>query len=85
MGRKIVLNWIKAHVGIEGNEKADQLAKEGGEGGIPSIPPFPKSELKNRVNELIYKKWEKSWLDYNGARMSKKITVSLTLCWQRKC
>ena len=39
-GRKIILNWIKAHVGIEGNEKADELAKQGGVDGIAAIPPF---------------------------------------------
>ena len=71
VGRKIVLNWIKAQVGIEGNVKADELAKEGGQNGTPSIPPFPKSELKNRVKDLIYKKWENAWLDYSDARMAK--------------
>ena len=28
-GRHIVLNWTPAHVGIAGNEKADELAKAG--------------------------------------------------------
>ena len=28
-GRHITLNWTKAHVGVEGNEKADELAKAG--------------------------------------------------------
>ena len=70
-GRKIILNWIKAHDGTEGNEKADLLAKEGGEHGIACNPPFPKSELKNRVHELIYTRWEKDWMSYKDARMAK--------------
>ena len=28
-GRRVVLQWIPAHCGISGNEKADELAKRG--------------------------------------------------------
>ena len=46
-------------MGIAGNQMADELTKEGGGTGHPCPTPFPKSELKNRVNELINAKWEK--------------------------
>ena len=69
--RFISLNWTRAHVGTEGNECADQKAKEGGKTGIQSMIMVPTAELKSRVEELVYKRWELQWSEYNGARMAK--------------
>ncbi|GBM75932.1 hypothetical protein AVEN_155438-1 [Araneus ventricosus] len=45
---RIRLDWVKAHIGIKGNEIADTLAKEATTDGIPASLPFPKSFLKKQ-------------------------------------
>ena len=45
---KIEIKWVKAHIGIEGNEKADQLAKEGCTNTeTPNELPIPSCSVKS--------------------------------------
>ena len=60
-------------MGIAGNQMADELTKEGGGTGHPCPTPFPKSELKNRVNELINAKWEKTLDGVQGRKNVKNV------------
>ena len=69
--RTIVLNWTKAHVGVEGNEKADRLAKSGALGCNRVEVGLPPQELKNRISEYFYSQWKREFQDYGGARMGK--------------
>ena len=64
-GKKISLFWIKAHAGHEGNEKADELAKQGSKTGhqIHISPPF--SWVKRYLKTQYHKKWAchcKAWI-----------------------
>jgi ribonuclease HI len=58
---QVSLRWAPGHMEIEGNEKADELAKKGCEEDAPETPPtlsFAKRQLK-LSNRAVYSKWWK--------------------------
>ena len=57
----ISLVWIPAHVGIWGNEKADQLAKAALSRGARSKFNISWSDLKPKVNKYIKERWQAEW------------------------
>ena len=55
---------MKAHVNIQGNEEADQAAKEGASGGqhIKTVSTYtPWSQIKATVDEMINAEWASRW------------------------
>ena len=69
----IHLRWVKAHVGIHGNEIADFLAKKGsslGDGPTDEIL-IPKAKQKLEINDYFQSKWSKAWKFYDQARQTK--------------
>ena len=70
--KRVELCWIKAHIGHEGNERADQLAREASKNSViqintPQSWAFYKTELK----QAIYLEWEQRWYNDNAYRMTK--------------
>ncbi|GBM99385.1 Dynein heavy chain 7, axonemal [Araneus ventricosus] len=66
------LSWVKAHVGIQGNELADQQAKLATTTGVDTIIPAPRSYVKRLLNKLMIKEWNDYWRRDNstsGARV----------------
>jgi ribonuclease HI len=92
----VKIHWIKAHVGHEGNEKADQLAKHGTSKinfNIEPILPVPKTWVKGKIRQYLQQEWTNRWLGNGEARQTKiffpepngKITKNLLTYNKQTC
>ena len=63
--KKCTIAWVKAHIGTEGNEAADDAARLGAENNNNTLEiintPMPKSQAKQIINEAIRVEWKKRW------------------------
>ena len=83
MQARVRLCWIPGHMGVEGNEIADQAAKEASgwlePGQSPSITHFDflghtvKSAIKRNMRTMISKEWAGDWEAEKRGQMTKKL------------
>ena len=59
--KKVIFWWIPCHIGIQGNDNADSLAKA----AINMTPDknikTPYTDLKPKIKEIVTKKWQQLW------------------------
>jgi hypothetical protein len=70
----VQLNWIKAHVGHEGNEEVDKLAKLGAMSpttDIEPIIPVSKRHIRSIIEQYTKDLWKIRWQHTPTARQTK--------------
>jgi ribonuclease HI len=70
----IEISWVKAHIGIYGNELADQLSKSATRNSdiAVSFNRIPTSTLYSKLNEVITQKWQTDWDNCTKAAITKE-------------
>ena len=73
VGIKVIIKWVKVHVGITGNEAADMAARVGAQ-VVTKITTARKSDAfyKAKIKQWISARWKQRWTDYDAARQSKQ-------------
>ena len=59
--KNITLAWIPSHIGIEGNESADALAKETLNQQAIDITKIPHTDIKPKIYTHILSQWNNTW------------------------
>jgi primosomal protein N' len=75
----IVFSRVKAHVGIMGNELADQIAKAAARDKENTITynRIPKSTIYKELEDETITKWQKAWEESPKAALTKQFFPSI--------
>ena len=74
--------WVPAHVGIHGNEQADQLAKEGAS-KVPRCQGLPSSDFIPIIKKTLDSVWQFTWT-LEASNKMRQIT-EIIRPWQYRC
>ncbi len=65
---KLTLRWVRAHIGTEGNELADALAKQGSIEADPVVVQLPRIYRKQILRSYTEKLWLEEWKTLIGTK-----------------
>jgi ribonuclease HI len=72
-GTNLLVQWVKAHVGIDGNERADSLAKDFlSSTAIPVAIDAPLSFVKRMLSHTAVTNWSRDWQSQTKGRWTAK-------------
>jgi ribonuclease HI len=72
-GHDVTLSWVPAHMGILGNEIADEMAKNASSSeNVSDIPPFP-NYYKKISKQNMLQQWQIKWTNSNTGRLTHSI------------
>jgi hypothetical protein len=77
---KIEFNWIKAHAGHDGNDLADQFAKEAATGRDINecYTRIPKSAVRRDLKDHSVTKWQSEWDHTTKGAITKSFFPKIT-------
>lgn len=68
-GKRITLCWVPSHIGVMGNERADELARESIE-TLPISPvSLPRSDIKCCIKKSLRTTWQQQWDEMHGNKL----------------
>ena len=82
-GKSIIFCWVPAHVNIDGNERADQLAKSAVEDLPPRRCALPFRDFFPSIRNLVRNIWQQRW-DVIGPNKLREITKEIAP-WRYCC
>ena len=82
LGSRLNVHWVKAHVGIKGNELADAAAKEGTRSSNILHVPIPKSAVVSAINQS-HATLTINNIKINGNELTSKVPHFSLPCYSR--
>ena len=77
--RKVMIRWVRAHVGYPGNELADELAKHGAMHPPDAITileiPLSPAGVRRAIKDHLLAKWTDRWQQRTDCRQTKQWLV----------